>query len=181
MAQIIKRGTPYKYYDFVCPKCHSIVRFGESELHRYEDCYDTPMVETDNVCPNCLETYIQVPEWELKNHLVGVKPKTVQSKTKTKSMKKKKLNTYYLKKFRRKAANIYRVLRVLDGYQLQKMGAITYGACEYSYSEEVWVDEEFFKDKKDAYKKCDELRRELILKWCREKKEEKIRALQDTY
>lgn len=73
MPRVIKRGTPYRYYDFECPKCHSIVRFGESELHEYEDCYDIPMVETDDRCPNCLGSYIQVPKSELKNYLVGAK------------------------------------------------------------------------------------------------------------
>lgn len=70
MAKVIKKGEPYCYYDFKCPKCHSIVRFGESELHEYEDCYDTPMVETDTRCPNCNGPFINVPKQELKKHLV---------------------------------------------------------------------------------------------------------------
>lgn len=73
----------------------------------------------------------------------------------------KGLNTFYLKKFKKAASDIYRVITTEAGYDLQRFD-ITVNKTGSDCLD--WITIHRYKNKIDAYSVCDKLRRSTIQK-----------------
>ena len=51
--KIISKGKNNKVYRVKCPHCNSIIQAEGWEFHHYEGMDDEPLVELNELCPNC--------------------------------------------------------------------------------------------------------------------------------